>query len=196
MVADSLTVFPRDTIPLKFTLPCHASFSGLTALTLPMSSFLPDTVYAPSFMLTTPSSVVLSLYWTVLLPVVVRLATLSAATLTSPTSSLLNVISPPTIRTIEPSRREPLLNTIVSAVTAHTHDAAKTAPATFFMTIFFVTPLGVKLEDIIPHWPMACQSYLCTRPEALPAASAFTSATLIMLKSCSMECFRHDAATA
>ena len=36
----------------------------------------------------------------------------------------------------------------------------------------------------------------CTRPDALPAASAATSATETWLKSCSMECLRQEAATA
>lgn len=39
-------------------------------------------------------------------------------------------------------------------------------------------------------------SQRCTRPEALPCARASTSATLIILKSCSTECLRQEAATA
>ncbi len=38
--------------------------------------------------------------------------------------------------------------------------------------------------------------YLCTLPDAFPAASAATSCTLTRLKSCSMLCFSADAATA
>ena len=83
----------------------------------------------------TPSAVVLSLYWTVLDFAVVRDATLSWLTFTSPTSTLLKVMSPPTMRTTSPSRREPLLKTIVSAETANTHEAASAKAAAFFISI-------------------------------------------------------------
>ena len=45
-------------------------------------------------------------------------------------------------------------------------------------------------------FPNTCLFYLCTRPEASPPASFFTSSTLTMLKSPSMECFKQLAATA
>ena len=45
-------------------------------------------------------------------------------------------------------------------------------------------------------FPNTCLFYLCTRPEASPPASFFTSSTLTMLKSPSIECFKQLAATA
>ena len=44
--------------------------------------------------------------------------------------------------------------------------------------------------------PKTPKNYRCTRPVPFPAASASTSETVTRLKSCSIECFRQDAATA
>jgi len=44
--------------------------------------------------------------------------------------------------------------------------------------------------------PKTLKNYRCTRPVPFPAASASTSETVTRLKSCSIECFRQDAATA
>ena len=46
------------------------------------------------------------------------------------------------------------------------------------------------------RWDKAEKNYLWIRPVPLPPARAFTSSTLTILKSPSMECFRQEAATA